>query len=81
MHPKMTSLKKSIAHITSDLQLFGPQITTELQELRRNVEVRPVTGATHYRHCLEDLSDRATSLGKEIAALESISLDAISLEV
>lgn len=77
----MTSLRKPLNQLSADLQLFGPQITNEINELKRNVEVRPITGATLYRHCLEDLNDRLTSLSEDVEALESVSLDAISLEV
>ena len=45
------------------------------------MENRPVTGATFYRHCLEDLNERLAGLGEELGALEMVSLDAISLEV
>lgn len=61
--------------------MFGSELNKEINELKRNVEVKPVTGATLYRHCLEDLNDRLTSMGEELAAVEAVSLDAISLEV
>ena len=77
----MTSLRKPLHQLSADLQLFGPQITNEINELKRNVEVRPITGATLYRHCLEDLNERLTTLSEDVEALESVSLDAISLEV
>ena len=72
---------KPLRFLSNDLQLFGTQITTEINELKRNVEVRPVTGATLYRHCLEDLDTRLTSISEDVGALESVSLDAISLEL
>lgn len=77
----MTTISKPLAQLASDLQLFGPQITTEINELRRNAEVRPVTGATLFRHCLGDLNERLVGIGEDIATLEAVSLDAISLEV
>lgn len=77
----MTSIRKPLAQLSADLELFGSQITTEIAELKRNAEVRPVTGATLYRHCLEDLNERLVSLSEDTEALESVSLDAISLEV
>ena len=77
----MTSIRKPLAQLSSDLQLFGSQITTEITELKRNAEVRPITGATLYRHCLEDLNERLTAISEDFEALESVSLDAISLEV
>ena len=77
----MTSLRKSLQRFAEDLQLFSSQLSQETQELKRNVELRPVTGATHFRHCLEDINDRLTALGEELQALEAVSLDAISLEV
>ncbi|GAB4824009.1 hypothetical protein N2152v2_011055 [Parachlorella kessleri] len=76
----MTSLRKSLQRFAEDLQLFSSQLSQETQELKRNVELRPVTGATHFRHCLEDINDRLTALGEELQALEGVSLDAISLE-
>ena len=77
----MSSHRRPLGQLSEDLQLFGSQITTEIQELKRNVEVRPVTGATLFRHCLEDLNERVNTLGEDVEALESVSLDAISLEV
>lgn len=78
---RMASIRKSLAALSADLQLFAPQVSSEVTELRRNVEVCPVTGATLYRHCLEDLNDRLASLGEDVESLEAVSLDAISLEV
>lgn len=77
----MTAISKSLAQLTADLQLFGPQITAEITELRRNAEVRPVTGATLFRNCLNDLNERLGGIGEDVAALEAVSLDAPSLEV
>ena len=77
----MASIRKPLAALSADLQLFAPQIAGEVHELRRNVEVRPVTGATLYRHCLEDLDERVNYLGEDIEGLGAVSLDAISLEV
>ena len=77
----MAAIRKSVHVLGSELQLFGAQLTTEVQELHRNVEVRPVTGATVYRHCLEDLAERLAAVSDDLAALEAVSLDAISLEV
>lgn len=47
----------------------------------RNVENQPVTGATYFRHCLEDLNERLVTTGEDLHALEAVSVDAISLKV
>jgi hypothetical protein len=78
---KMASLRKSLQRFAEDLQLFSSQLSQEAQELRRNVELKPITGATQFRHCLEDINDRLSVVGEELQALEAVSLDAISLEV
>lgn len=77
----MPSLRKSLQRFAEDLQLFSGQLSQETAELRRNVEQRPITGATNFRHCLEDISERLAAVGEELQALEAVSLDAISLEV
>lgn len=77
----MASLRKSLQRFAEDLQLFSGQLSQETAELRRNVEQRPITGATNFRHCLEDISERLAAVGEELQALEAVSLDAISLEV
>ena len=77
----MASLRRSLQRFAEDLQLFSGQLAQETQELKRNVELKPITGATNYRHCLEDVNDRLAAVGEELAALEAVSLDAISLEV
>ena len=77
----MASLRKSLQRFAEDLQLFSGQLSHETQELKRNVEHKPITGATNFRHCLEDINDRLSAVGDELQALESVSLDAISLEV
>lgn len=77
----MASVRKAVSQLATELDVFGSQLANEIDELKRNVEVKPVTGATLYRHCLEDLNDRLTSIGEDLATLEAVSLDAISLEV
>lgn len=77
----MAALRKSLQRFAEDLQLFSGQLAQETAELKRNVEHRPVIGATNFRHCLEDLNDRLGAVAEELQALEAVSLDAISLEV
>lgn len=77
----MTSVKSAVSQLTADMELFSSQISGEIDELKRNVQPRPVTGATLFRHCLEDLSERVASMSDEMQTLESVTLDAISLEV
>lgn len=77
----MASLRKSLQRFAEDLQLFSGQLSQETQELKRNVDNRPITGATNFRHCLEDINERLGAVGDELQALEAVSVDAISLEV
>lgn len=44
------------------------------------MENQPCTGA-YYRNVLEDLQQRADTVGQELQALSSLSLDAVSIEV
>jgi hypothetical protein len=37
--------------------------------------------AVYFRHCLEDLTGQAAALQRHVERLESVTLDAISLEV
>ena len=37
--------------------------------------------AVYFRHCLEDLTGHAAALQRHVERLESVTLDAISLEV
>lgn len=77
----MATLRKSLQRFAEDLQLFSGHLSEETQELQRNVEQKPIVGATHFRHCLEDIDARLNAVGEELQALESVSIDAISLEV
>ena len=81
MSSSASSIRKSLRGLEDGLALFTGQLAQEAAELRRNVDGRPVTGATYYRRCLEDLQDRLEGMGRELQALEGISTDAVSLEV
>eukprot|EP00887_Chlorella_sp_A99_P004740 scaffold4.g4740.t1 len=76
-----SALRRALNTFDDELSGFAGQLSQEVHELRRNVENKPVTGATYYRHCLEDLNDRLDTIGEELQALEAVSLDAVSLEL
>jgi hypothetical protein len=76
----MTSVTKSLAQLAAGLQGFS-EISGELQDLRRNVLAKPVTGATLYRHCLDDLNERIRAAQSDVDSLASITVEAPSLEV
>ncbi|KAL4425881.1 hypothetical protein ABPG75_009897 [Micractinium tetrahymenae] len=75
-----SAVRKALRGLEDGLLVFTQQLAAETAELRRNVENRPRTGATYYRNILEDLQQRAEGLGQELAALEAVSTEAVSLE-
>jgi hypothetical protein len=78
----MTSrIRTPLSQFSGELQVFASQLSSEAAELRKNVGNRPVTGATLYRRCLEDLEQRLSAISEDLQSLEAISLDAVSLEV
>lgn len=76
----MAALRKPLAQLSADLQLFGTHVTNEMQDLRRNVEIRPVTGATLFRHCLEDLRKRVGAMTESVERLEMVTTDGASID-
>lgn len=76
-----SAVRKALRGLEDGLSVFTQQLAAEAAELRRNVDSRPRTGATYYRNILEDLQQRADGLGQELAALEAVSTEAVSLEV
>lgn len=81
MASSQSTVRKALQGLEDGLAVFTQQLAAEAAELRRNVENRPRTGATYYRNILEDLQQRAEGLGQELAALEAVSTEAVSLEV
>lgn len=73
--------RKALRGLEDGLSVFTGQLAQEAAELRRNVENRPCTGPSFYRAILEDLGQRLEGLGEELAALEAVSVDTVSLEV
>ncbi|KAL4445739.1 hypothetical protein ABPG77_008938 [Micractinium sp. CCAP 211/92] len=80
MASSQSTVRKALQGLEDGLAVFTQQLAAEAAELRRNVENRPRTGATYYRNILEDLQQRAEGLGQELAALEAVSTEAVSLE-
>jgi hypothetical protein len=76
----MATVGKAVAALASDLKLFSSEIETQIRELNQNLEYRPITGATHYRHCLEDLCERCEALAGEVKALEETTMDVLSFD-
>lgn len=76
-----SAVRKALQGLEDGLSVFTQQLAAETAELRRNVENRPRTGATYYRNILEDLQQRAEGVGLDLAALEAVSTEAVSLEV
>jgi hypothetical protein len=76
----MAAIRKPLAQLSADLQLFGTHVTNEMQDLRRNVEIRPVTGATLFRHCLEDLRKRVGAMTESVERLETVTTDGTSID-
>lgn len=75
------AVRKSIKAFEDGLLAFAAELSQETGELRRNVENQPCTGATFYRNILEDLQRRLEGVGQELAALQALSADAVSMEV
>lgn len=76
-----TSMRRAIHGFADSLAVFSSGVEGELLDLRRNVDNQPTTGATCFRHCLEDLDDRLAAMTEEMEALEAVTTDAISLQV
>jgi hypothetical protein len=72
--------RHSVAALGAELQLFARQLGPEIAALRRNAEARPVTGASAYRGCLEDLATRAAAAEGDLAALAAFADAAASLD-
>ena len=81
MAASASQVRRSLRAFEQDLTLFSSTLDQELQELRRNVEARPLTGATYFRACLVELGGRLGGLAEQLQALEAVSRDAVSLEV
>jgi hypothetical protein len=77
---RMAAIRKPLAQLSADLRLFGKHVTNEMQDLRRNVEIRPVTGATLFRHCLEDLRKRVGAMTESVERLEMVTTDGTSID-
>jgi hypothetical protein len=76
----MATVGNAVAALASDMKLFSSEIETQIRELNQNQEYRPITGATHYRHCLEDLCERCEDLAGEVKALEETTMDVLSFD-
>lgn len=76
----MATVGKALAALASDMKLFSSEIETQIRELNQNLEYRPITGASHYRHCLEDLCERCETLAGEVKALEETTMDVLSFD-
>ena len=74
-------MRRAIHGLADALAVFSSGVEGELLDLRRNVDGQPTTGATCFRHCLEDLDDRLAAMTEEMEALEAVTTDAISLQV
>lgn len=76
----MIELKESISNFSDIVFLFSKSLSSDVDQLKENLLRRPCTGASSYRHCLEELNERAILLACDIKALEESSLDVLSFD-
>ncbi|KAI3438538.1 hypothetical protein D9Q98_000966 [Chlorella vulgaris] len=80
MSSSSTSTRRALKGLEDGLQAFTTQLSHETAELRRNIDNQPTTGPTFYSRILADVFERLEGVGQELAVLEGVSLDAVSLE-
>lgn len=81
MSSSSTSTRRALKGLEDGLQAFTTQLSHETAELRRNIDNQPTTGPTFYSRILADVFERLEGVGQDLAVLEGVSLDAVSLEV
>lgn len=68
----MTAVQASIQALHAHMGAFSAGASAELGALRRDVEQRPVVGATAYRHALRAIGESLDSAAIEVQGLESL---------
>ncbi|KAK9823097.1 hypothetical protein WJX72_000242 [[Myrmecia] bisecta] len=76
-----SSIKTSIGRFSQQLKSFSQQTADGVGELKRHINSKPSAGPGQFRECLQDLLiEPASEIEEEVAALEGVTLDAVSLE-
>lgn len=73
-HERMTSLRRSLHTLSEDLRAFS-EISNELNDLRRNVTIRTVTGVSEYRLCLDDLKQRVQECDTVVQKMSGVTVN------
>ncbi|BDA50649.1 probable pentatricopeptide repeat-containing protein At3g61520, mitochondrial at N-terminal half [Coccomyxa sp. Obi] len=74
------SLPDSIAAFSADLRFFAAQTADGINSLRRTVNSKPCIGPTVFRESCKELVHQAAVISSEVGKLQSVTLDAVSLE-